>query len=177
MRRIVLNVAEKPSIAKSITDFLNQGGVEKEHSKSQYNPIFKFKRRFKDDQEAILKVTSVTGHIQEIYFNEKYREWQKWNPLELITTAEVFKKFAKDKIGIVENITHLSRQATDIVLWLDCDREGEAIAFEVLSICNSSNRHLGIHRARFSANTRADIIRAFEDLKKPDKGLSDVTIN
>ena len=35
--------------------------------------------------------------------------------------------------------------------WLDCDREGENIAFEVLEVCTQANRHLDVWRARFSA--------------------------
>lgn len=37
------------------------------------------------------------------------------------------------------------------MLWLDCDREGENIAFEVIDICTAVNQHLTIKRARFSA--------------------------
>ena len=106
--------------------------------------------------------------------DEKYKIWERCDPLLLINTADIFKRFSEDKKGIVENINALARTATDIVLWLDCDREGENIAFEVLNICTKANRNIGIFRARFSANTRADILRAYGDLRKPDKGLSDV---
>jgi DNA topoisomerase-3 len=177
MRRIVLNVAEKPSIANTITNFLKLGESNKENSSSKYNPIFSFRRPFMTDDEAMLKVTSVTGHIMEIEFDSKYSEWNKINPLVLIQSAEIHRTFSKDKMGIVENLKKLSREATDVVLWLDCDREGEAIAYEVLDICLKQNRSLIVHRARFSAATKSDIIRAFGNLKKPEKGLSDVIEN
>lgn len=174
MKKVVLNVAEKPSIANTITNFLKIGESRKENSSSQYNPIFSFRRRFMTDEDALMKVTSVTGHITQIEFASKYNEWNKVDPVILIQSAEIIKDFSKDKRGIVENLKRLSREATDLILWLDGDREGENIAFEVLDICVNQNRLLNVHRARFSAATRADILRAFENLKKPDKGLSDV---
>ena len=70
MSRIVLNVAEKPTIAKSLSEFLSEGPVRKELSKSKYNPIYSFNRQFQG-KEALLKITSVTGHIEEIYFGRE----------------------------------------------------------------------------------------------------------
>ena len=37
-----LNVAEKPSVAKSVSQLLNGGQPRKEQSMSQYNPVFRF---------------------------------------------------------------------------------------------------------------------------------------
>ena len=38
---IALNVAEKPSVAKSVSLLLNGGQPQKEQSRSQYYPIFR----------------------------------------------------------------------------------------------------------------------------------------
>ena len=176
MNCTVLNVAEKPSIAKTISDFLHQGEVSKPHSKSKYNPVFSFFRDFKGHQQAKILVTSVTGHIQEIDFDPKYKDWGRTNPVDLITKAEVLTKFSDQKTDLVENIRFFARNISDLVLWLDCDREGEAIAFEVIGIVSQVSPQARIHRARFSAATRSDIERAFLNLVKPDKGLSDVAL-
>jgi DNA topoisomerase-3 len=37
-----LNVAEKPSVAKSVSILLNGGQPQREDSRSQYNPVFRF---------------------------------------------------------------------------------------------------------------------------------------
>lgn len=45
-------------------------------------------------------------------------------------------------------------------MWLDCDREGENIAYEVV-------------RAHFSALTHTDLLRAWNDLQQPDEALAE----
>jgi DNA topoisomerase-3 len=57
-----------------------------------------------------------------------------------------------------------------MVLWLDCDKEGENICFEVLDICKkyiprSSGRVQRVFRAKFSSIAKKDIVNAFEGLK------------
>jgi DNA topoisomerase-3 len=59
------------------------------------------------------------------------------------------------------------------VLWLDCDREGEGIAFEVIEVCQRSNDRLSLKRAKFSATTVRDIQNAMRTLAEPNKLLSD----
>lgn len=62
----------------------------------------------------------------------------------------------------------MARGKQNLVLWLDCDREGEAIAFEVLDVIKNINPNISVSRARFAAVTRADIIRAWENLAQPN---------
>jgi DNA topoisomerase-3 len=55
-----------------------------------------------------------------------------------------------------------------MVLWLDCDKEGENICFEVLNICRSNipkSKKQRVFRAKFSSIAKKDIEGAFNALK------------
>lgn len=66
-------------------------------------------------------------------------------------------------------------------MWLDCDREGEAIAFDVIEKCSEyrdkkakkNTPSLEVKRAHFSALTMKDVTRAIENLEPPNKNLSE----
>ena len=59
------------------------------------------------------------------------------------------------------------------MLWIDFDREGENIGFEVLDICKSVNKNLTVYRAHFSSLVPAEIKNACQHLTPPNKNLSD----
>lgn len=65
-----------------------------------------------------------------------------------------------------------ARQSQWLVLWLDCDREGENIAFEVKSVCERARRGLNVWRATFSALIPRDIVHAVQHLGRPNEHLS-----
>ena len=74
---------------------------------------------------------------------------------------------------IDKTLQELSRKADWLVLWLDFDREGENICFEVMERCLKVNRNLVVKRAKFSSVIPREIYQACENLIQPDKNKSD----
>lgn len=66
-----------------------------------------------------------------------------------------------------------ARQCQILVIWTDCDREGEGIGFEIIDVCRRQNSRLQIFRAKFSEITPTAINRAIATLGPPNKALSD----
>lgn len=60
-----------------------------------------------------------------------------------------------------------------LVIWTDCDREGEAIGAEVVTECTQVKRNLDVYRARFSEITNTAINRALNNLVRLDQRLID----
>lgn len=57
----------------------------------------------------------------------------------------------QEKTGLLQTLEEEARRCQWLVLWLDCDREGENIAYEVVDVCHTTNPQLNIWRAHFSA--------------------------
>ena len=53
--------------------------------------------------------------------------------------------------GIERNLLNEARRAQELMIWTDCDREGEHIGSEVMGVCRKANRNIRVTRARFSA--------------------------
>ncbi|KAB1210515.1 DNA topoisomerase 3-alpha [Morella rubra] len=168
----VLNVAEKPSVAKSVANILSRNqGLRTRDGRSRYNRIFEFNYSI-NGQPCHMLVTSVTGHLMELEFEERYRKWHSCDPAELYH-APVRKFVPEDKLDIQRTLKEEARRCQWLVLWLDCDREGENIAFEVIEVCTAVNPHLTIRRAHFSALIDRDIHEAVQNLVEPNKWFSD----
>lgn len=55
---------------------------------------------------------------------------------------------------VVENLIQYSRDIDHLVIWTDCDREGEAIGYDIIDVCRKRKPNIKIHRAHFSALTK-----------------------
>lgn len=75
--------------------------------------------------------------------------------------------------NIVKNLKLYSRDVDSLVIWTDCDREGEAIGYDIIDICKGIKPQLDVYRAHFSALTKEDIERAANHLSRPNKALAD----
>lgn len=79
----VLNVAEKPSVAKSVAGILSrQQGLRMREGRSRFNKIFEFNYTI-NGRPCLMSFTSVTGHLMEIEFDERFKKWHSCDPVQL----------------------------------------------------------------------------------------------
>eukprot|EP00808_Paulinella_micropora_P011679 g81653.t1 len=150
-RTKVLMVAEKPSIAQSIAQYIS-GGSFHPHARFGGTPVHEFNGTFQGDAAHFL-VTSVTGHVYSTDFVPGYESWDKIDPFVLFD-APVRKTTEKQGDRICRHLQSAAKGVDFLVLWLDCDREGENICFEVI------------------ANTKPWMNRPARDIKKAMEHLS-----
>uniref|UniRef100_A0A0N4ZWC0 DNA topoisomerase n=1 Tax=Parastrongyloides trichosuri TaxID=131310 RepID=A0A0N4ZWC0_PARTI len=170
----VLMVAEKPSLARTISNILSNGSA-KQGSKNDGEPSKFFFNGTFNDKNADFIMTSTFGHMKEICFAGEYTNWMKPEkelfkcPLEKLN---IDKKFAIDKF-----LRNLFKNCDYLVLWLDNDREGENICFEVMDACQQiykgRNFNDCVYRARFSALMDEHIKDAMDNLIRPNRNESD----
>lgn len=165
--QVWLNVAEKPSVAKELASVLSNGGCRTGNSLSRFNPVFEF-----DFEGRQMLCTSVAGHLMNDEFPPQTRSWSSYPLLDLFT-ANITKHVKPEMEPLKRNLEALGRRASTLVLWMDCDREGENICFEVMRVVQAANSRIGVCRAHFSALTRRDLLAAVRNLKAPNRALSD----
>ncbi|KAH8043661.1 DNA topoisomerase type I [Aureococcus anophagefferens] len=165
---IVMCVAEKPSIADAIAKALakstvsTRGGSPRTHE---------FRGRF-GGASCEYRVTSVLGHCFNLDFAPAYRDWGGCDQRALGRA----RRARAEQRSVLRNLRETAKDCDALVLFLDCDREGEAIAFQVMDVTQSELRPATVHRAKFSAVTPADIEKAMATLGEPDERLSEAVI-
>ncbi len=110
-------------------------------------------------------MTSVAGHLYRREFPFKYADRQRTDPATLFEapTVRIAEKRSKALCRLLENE---SKSADWLILWLDCDREGENICYEVIDNISSNLKDSGrILRARFSSIAPVDLRNAFNSLR------------
>lgn len=108
-------------------------------------------------------VTSVLGHLMSTDFGPQHRKWQSCTPLSLFD-APIVRQVNEDMRDVAANLEQEARRADMLVIWTDCDREGENIGWEIVQVCQKVKRHLQVKRARFSVVQQREILRAFNQL-------------
>lgn len=172
-------VAEKPSIAKAISEALakDPSRIRQNKGISRFCPVHEFPGEI-FGEKAYFRVTSVAGHVFSRDFPSKYSNWDTVDPLDLYD-AETTKKESNPDSHIVEHLANEARDCTFLILWLDNDREGENICFEVKDTCEPvllklkdsdpirlpSAQRLQVYRAKFSSITKPDLRQAFKNLQ------------
>ncbi|CAK0893421.1 unnamed protein product [Prorocentrum cordatum] len=171
----VLMVAEKPSVCKMIAEHLSGGRMRMRKGMSRACQIYEHVGWFPQaGQKCRFMTTSVVGHVFGLDFNKEDNQGA-WNDPSVLFHART-EKIIEDttaKLKVVEHLQELSKEAEYLVLWLDCDREGENIGFEVIGICREDfPSDENIYRAQFSALTEPEMKRALNTLVRPNKYMS-----
>lgn len=69
--------------------------------------------------------------------------------------------------AVISNLKQFSRDCDDLIIWTDCDREGEAIGFDIIDVCLQQKSNIDVFRAKFSALTKEDLENAAFNLERP----------
>jgi len=85
----VLCVAEKPSIAKAVSQILGGGRVDITGTANKYIKNYKFSSRLPEWGECDVVFTSVSGHLMEADFDVQWRKWNQCAPVTLFEEARI----------------------------------------------------------------------------------------
>ncbi|XP_019872230.2 DNA topoisomerase 3-alpha [Aethina tumida] len=166
-----LNVAEKNDAAKNIAAILSKGNSSRREGKSPYNKIYEFECNVLGQQSRMV-MTSVSGHLLNYAFTPHFKSWLGCNPVSLFE-APIIKICPPDYEKIKATLEREIRGCNGLIIWTDCDREGENIGFEIIKVCSDVIPNLRIYRAKFSEITGPSVFRALQNLGQPDKNVSD----
>lgn len=175
----ILSVAEKPSVAKKLAEIIwkdkNPPGSQpsSRRGRSQYNPLWDIPNcSFGGSDGYKMTITSVSGHLCETDFPPEYKNWTAFSPL-VCFEAPVIKQVPEKNENMKRALEEEARKCKILFLWLDCDLEGEAIAYEVMSVCKAVNPTIDVWRARFSALIPRDVLRTIRHPERPNSNMND----
>ncbi|CAH8617063.1 unnamed protein product [Schistosoma haematobium] len=166
----ILNVAEKNDAAKNISEILSHGGYHRREGISKFNKIYEFPLNL-NGQNVMMVMTSVSGHLTNYDFLPNYKSWHSCDPMVLFD-APIVKQVLKDYEPIKQTLQREVRSCQKLIIWTDCDREGENIGIEVIDVCKEIKPNIEVLRARFSEITPAAVHRAVNRLTIPDYNAS-----
>ena len=182
--RKILMVTEKPSISEALAKALYRPGrrgaePRRVRGVSRAIPVYEFiaNHACADgvERKCVIKITSTVGHIFGLSFKGRESAGgdagggdaggraspQRLKPGEYFTAGVVKSaEGTSEKLRVVDHLRAAAAGCDELALWLDCDREGENIAHEVMAVTRSVFRDVGsqVRRARFSS-LQADELR------------------
>ena len=122
----ILMIAEKPSIARAISEVLSNGKF-KNHKTSRGKCLLTFDGYFQGIK-ARFTVSAVAGHVYTSDFLREHNNWDAIDPVELYDVP-IVKLEAMRKMRMPQMIQKLASGKDILCLWLDCDSEGENICY------------------------------------------------
>lgn len=117
-------------------------------------------------------MTCVTGHLTGLEFTPEFKNWSYPPPESLfqapvittvpdvripkhISLCRIWLTTIQDKKTIAKNLADQAKFATLLIIWTDCDREGEHIGHEIVEAAKKGNPRIQVKRAKFSNVERA----------------------
>ncbi len=161
---MILILAEKPLAGERIARILS-GGKAKRHLFRKH-PYWTFKFRGEDAVLVPLK-----GHILDVDFPEEFSRWKE-EDLEKLVDVPLKQVITEKTVSAL--LRSLAPHVDTIIIATDADREGEAIGLEAAElVMKEKGKRVPVYRARFSAITKQEILKAFESLELPDRNLAE----
>lgn len=158
-----LIITEKNTSAKKISEILSNGNY-KTNKKGSYT-VYTW-----DGGKDLYRAFGIKGHILKADFPEGYSNWQKVDLRELVKADIEKKPIAKALVNMVRSE---AKDADELIIATDFDREGELIGIDALNVALKANKELIFARARYSALTPGEIKKAFSNLDKPYFSLAE----
>ncbi|MEK7453270.1 MAG: type I DNA topoisomerase [Patescibacteria group bacterium] len=106
------------------------------------------------------KVRASIGHVRDIPKSNK-------KAIDIKAGFVPFYEISKGKEKVVKELIELSREADEVLLATDPDREGEAIAWHIAEACNIKNPK----RVAFHEITKEAVLEAIASPRKIDENL------
>src|SRR5215217_5899806 len=152
-----LIITEKNNSAKKISEILSGGAAKAD-------AVYKVPFYTWSDSDGDHMAIGLKGHVMSPAFTEGYSNWQQTDLHELID-ADIVKE-PTDK-NVVKAIRKVAKEADEVVIATDYDREGELIGLEALEAIIEVNP--GLVGATDDSDgdalaTRQEIERAFSNL-------------
>lgn len=162
----VLCVAEKPSVAKAVCNILG-GGFTTRHTANKFVKNYDFQYDFPGWGRCDCTMTSVLGHLTDSEFVSEDARKFGYNAARLFTEP-ITTQVKADMRKCADNIVKEARHARKLLIWTDCDREGEYIGWEIVQEAIKGNPNIEVKRAIFSDLEKTHVHQAARSLRELD---------
>lgn len=157
-----------------MAQILSKNSCQTGNSKNKYIKNYTFRYNFREWGTCDVVMTSVAGHLLEKRFANGY-EWGKV-PHDALLLCQVMDCVAEAHKTTADNIITHAKDSDILMIWTDCDREGEYIGWEIMTQAQKGNPRFDLnttYRARFSHLEASHVHQAANNPEKLDKNAID----
>ena len=158
-------ISEKPIAGRKIAEILSNKNF-KENKKGR-DSFFDFQH----DTFGDVVLIPLKGHISSVDFPKEYSNWYKTSLLDLANKVSII--YSEKEKNIISILKKETKDADEVIIATDADREGESIGKEAINYILKGNKNIKIKRVYFSAITKEELDKAFSNLKELDYKLAD----